>query len=53
VTVKFSTGPSIRRPRALMAATTSGSASLTSTSRPSRTSPAATVPPIAPQPSTT
>ena len=52
-TVKFSTGPSIRRPFSLTAATTAGSASLTSTSWPSRTSPAATVPPIAPQPSTT
>ena len=51
--VKVSTGPSIRSPRAPIASTTAGSASQASTSWPSRTSPAATVPPTAPQPSTT
>src|SRR5580698_8812738 len=50
--VNCSTGPSTRSPSALIAATTAGSASQIRTSWPSRTSPAATVPPIAPQPST-
>ena len=50
--VNCSTGPSMRSPSALIAATTAGSASQTTTSWPSRTSPAATVPPMAPQPST-
>ena len=51
-TVYSSTGPSMRRPSALIAATCSASASHRSTSWPSRISPAATVPPIAPAPMT-
>src|SRR5580693_2961737 len=51
-TVNCSTGPSMRRPSELTAATTAGSASQTRTSCPSLTRPAATVAPIAPHPST-
>src|SRR5580693_9183854 len=51
-TVNCSTGPSMRRPPELTAATTAGSASQTRTSCPSLTRPAATVAPIAPHPST-